>query len=321
MKSLILFCFLALTFTGPATADDIPCPEFTEHFKTSARRYLSAVPVIGWKYLAAQAQAESSCRPNAKSHVGARGLAQFMQATWEEQQRKVPALLHASPLNPKYAVIAQANYMRELYQFCGKRIAEANPVELRKHTAASYNAGLGNICVKAYKLSMSPYWQDTASELPRVTGRHSKETTGYVDRIEQTHSRSLSRRQQVSESLFSLVSSAEASEAPESHSEKTSAEQEAEAKKIVTEGVAQIAPGGSYFWQSIFLNYKFAFLPAILGFFFMWGTYKIVDKLTPNTETEKELHDNNTAYAMWLCSWMWIIGIILSVSIYAGFTG
>lgn len=385
MTRLYLTALLVLAAISPGVAASVPCPEYAEYFKTSARRYLSTVPVIGWEYLAAQVEAESSCRANAKSPVGARGPAQFMMATWEEQRLRVPALEHASPENPKYAIIAQANYMRELYEFCGKRIEGADPIELRKHTTASYNAGLGNICVKAYKLSGSPFWVDTAEALPRVTGRHSKETTGYVRRIEDTHRQSASRRQQASEDLFSFVASAEASEAPHGDSVKVPEEPEtppepskatpwdqiAEAMDVLDGnggwfisvlGIAlfygiyhvikkrptwlaallavpkvyhvfalagfaflwacyTVVEGMSTFWQSIILSYKFAFLPAVIALAIMYGSYKIVDHLTDPCVTADELHDNNTAYAMFLCTWLIVIGAVLCVSIYAGMTG
>lgn len=54
-----------------------------------------------------------------------------------------------------------------------------------KHSMAlcSYNAGLGN-CIKAQKLCNNTLlWTEAKVCLPQVTGHHSEETIGYVDRI------------------------------------------------------------------------------------------------------------------------------------------
>lgn len=123
-----------------------------------------------WIDRAAQVQAESAFNPRAVSPVGARGLAQFMPATWAEW---APG---ADPFDPMAGIQAQHRYMLWLEARCGGRLDPA---------LGAYNAGLGSIR-KAQRLAESlglttpDAWLKT---LPRVTGQaHAAETAGYLIR-------------------------------------------------------------------------------------------------------------------------------------------
>lgn len=126
-----------------------------------------------WIDRAAQAQAESAFNPRAVSPVGARGIAQFMPATWREW---APA--GADPFDATAGIQAQHRYMLWLEARCGGRLDPA---------LGSYNAGLGNIR-KAQRLAegLGLEGQDAwLRTLPRVTGAaHAAETAGYL-----THNR------------------------------------------------------------------------------------------------------------------------------------
>ncbi len=63
---------------------------------------------------AAQIHAESSWRPNAASHV-AHGLAQFTWSTARWISKVYPALGHAAPYSPDWAIAAQVRYNYHLY--------------------------------------------------------------------------------------------------------------------------------------------------------------------------------------------------------------
>lgn len=123
-----------------------------------------------WIDRAAQAQAESAFNPRAVSPVGARGIAQFMPATWAEW---APG---ADPFDPIVGIQAQHRYMLWLEARCGQQLDPA---------LAAYNAGLGNVR-KAQRLAdrLGLVGQDAwLRALPRVTGPvHSAETTGYLIR-------------------------------------------------------------------------------------------------------------------------------------------
>ena len=118
---------------------------------------------VDWRYAKAQAMAESAMNPRATSHVGARGLTQFMPETWDEVMADKP---FADPDNPEDSAEAQAKYMRRLLHYFDG--------DLRKATAA-YNAGPGRVAKLIQK--HGDFWLEYAP----------KETREYVPRIEKLY--------------------------------------------------------------------------------------------------------------------------------------
>lgn len=87
--------------------------------------------------VAAQIQSESNWNPQAKSPVGARGIAQFMPATWAEYGQG------ADPFDAKAGIAALGRYMKAIradVQHLGT--TEAERIDL---TLAAYNAGPGAV--------------------------------------------------------------------------------------------------------------------------------------------------------------------------------
>lgn len=123
---------------------------------------------VDWRLLKAQVRAESNFNSNAKSPVGALGLAQFMRATWEEWKDGTPGIQASKMLldrtNPEHAIRAQSAYMQWLIKQAGGCIKEA---------LAYYNYGIGNVR-KAVKRTGS--FENAFPFLP-------KETRDYVSRI------------------------------------------------------------------------------------------------------------------------------------------
>lgn len=89
-----------------------------------------------WITRASQAWAESGFNPKAVSEVGAKGLTQFMPATWKEWMGS------KDPFDPQQAIIAQDKYMKWLEARCDNNLNAA---------LGSYNAGLGNIRKAQFK--------------------------------------------------------------------------------------------------------------------------------------------------------------------------
>lgn len=93
---------------------------------------------VSWTLLKAQGLVESGLNPDAKSKVGAFGLAQFMPATFAELAVKrgwLSANTLIDPRDPEDAIRAQSLYMAWL-------LKETGSVEL---ALAAYNWGIGRV--------------------------------------------------------------------------------------------------------------------------------------------------------------------------------
>lgn len=145
-------------------------------FKKWSRTYNRDIP---WYWLKAQCYQESLLKPMAVSHAGAKGLCQFMSATWNEEMAKL-GMKGGDIFLPSLNIQAAASYMNRM-----RNVYKAPRPEYDKHSLAmaSYNAGVGNI-VKAQKLGGgSLSWEPARDALHLVTGHHANETKTYVKRI------------------------------------------------------------------------------------------------------------------------------------------
>ena len=88
---------------------------------------------------AAQVHQESRWQAQAKSPVGARGIAQFMPATAEWIAQAYPALANPEPFNPSWGLRALVTYDRHLWQ----RTRAATACDRMAKTLAGYNGGPG----------------------------------------------------------------------------------------------------------------------------------------------------------------------------------
>ena len=165
-----------------ACASKLAPSAFDVRIYRAAKHFLAPQRMRYWCILKAQMWAESDFRPDAVSQVGAEGLAQFMPATWREASEKLN--LSAPATDPSAAIKAQAWYMESL----AAKWSSPRPEPCRLRLAcASYNAGFGSI-LKAQRVAlMRPCWTDIGPALPSVTGKHAKETRGYVDRIDRQY--------------------------------------------------------------------------------------------------------------------------------------
>lgn len=134
-------------------------------------QYYGALHGIDWKLLKAQAMAESGLDPNAVSPVGAKGLAQFMPATfaeWFDKVWGVKGIPHGDPSNPETSISLQAAYLKALLGAFDHKSDVA---------FAAYNWGWGRVAKH-----LKQYGGLNVSFLPQ-------ETRDYILRIDRIYAR------------------------------------------------------------------------------------------------------------------------------------
>lgn len=179
---------LALFGNGLVLAAD-PAPPPTQAEKY--RRDLVRSARLAWGLdapvatMAAQIHQESGWNPQAVSHVGARGLSQFMPATaaWWCQRETIT---DCQPTNPVWALRALAGYDKYLYD----RLPQAGN-ECNRWWAAlrAYNGGEGHWAAEA-RLVSDPSNRaavDAQCGHARRSARHCAENLGYPDKIINRH--------------------------------------------------------------------------------------------------------------------------------------
>lgn len=155
--------------------------KFDMYFSKYSKRFFG--PGMDWRTFKAQAVAESRLRANAKSHVGAKGIMQIMPKTFDEIVRKAPSIKGTSE-QPRWNIAAGIWYDKSLWALWKAERPFQDRIDFMM---GSYNAGKGNILKaqrKAEKMGLNPnLWVSIEKTLPMVTGKHSKETIGYVEKI------------------------------------------------------------------------------------------------------------------------------------------
>jgi len=137
LSALLIF---AVSGCAPAYADEIP--QAAKSYQRTLIRTTHAfwgldAPVATF---AAQIHQESHWRADARSPVGAEGLAQFMPATSDWFAELYPSHLgERQPYNPGWAMRAMVLYDKWLHA----RIQAASPCEKWAMVLSAYNGGLG----------------------------------------------------------------------------------------------------------------------------------------------------------------------------------
>lgn len=162
-----------LIAAGPAGAD-LTRTDYDPLFQRAAARWM---PGYDWRWLRAQCYQESRFDPVAVSPAGARGLCQFMPGTWADARRAIGV---GSVWSPAQNTWAAGWYMRRMLAIW---TAERTDYQRLQLAQASYNAGAGHIIEAQRLCSDAPTWAGIAPCLPDVTGRHARETIGYVRSI------------------------------------------------------------------------------------------------------------------------------------------
>lgn len=155
--------------------------KYDRYFSKYSKRYFG--PGFDWNYFKAQPVAESRLRAKAQSRMGAVGIMQIMPRTFREIRQKNPSI-RGTRQQPRWNIAAGIYYDKALWNTW----KADRPFQDRVNfMLGSFNAGKGNI-LKAQKLARKEglnenRWEAIEKTLPKVTGRHSRETIGYVRRI------------------------------------------------------------------------------------------------------------------------------------------
>ena len=136
---------------------------------------------------AAQLHQESAWKPDAVSHVGAQGLAQFMPATTEWIVQVDKTLTNPDPFNPAWSIRAMVVYDQWLFARTPARYSERDRmwVSLR-----AYNGGLGHWQREAASSGLaqpSREQVDAACGKARRAASHCRENLQYPARILNVH--------------------------------------------------------------------------------------------------------------------------------------
>ena len=158
--------------------------KYDDTFRKYSKRFFG--PGFDWQYFKAQGLAESNLKPKARSRVGAKGVMQIMPRTFAELRKNNKDLGRLE--DPEWNIAGGIMYDRDLWEAWDSVNADD---ERRRFMFGSYNAGPGNIR-RASRLAaqsqLHPYtWSNIERVAPQVRTWRSRETLGYVHKIEDFH--------------------------------------------------------------------------------------------------------------------------------------
>ncbi len=178
---LVLGALLLLPYQGQGFEAYNRVVKYDRYFSKYSKRFFG--PLFDWRYFKAQAIAESRLKANAKSRVGAVGIMQIMPKTYQEIMKQNP-MIRGAHGNPRWNIAAGIYYDRTMWKLWKAK----RPFQDRVNFMfGSFNAGKGNI-LKAQRQAKHKglnenRWASIERTLPTITGKHSKETLTYVNKI------------------------------------------------------------------------------------------------------------------------------------------
>lgn len=173
-----LFLSLCLLLLPATLSAKLFNDEWDRDFQDAVEVFL---PVgYDWRMLKAQCYQESLLNPLAQSHVGARGICQFMDGTFSSVVSAGIAKHPSDVWMPEISIRASAWYMAKLHRTWK---APRPPMDRAMLSMASYNAGAGHLIKSQRLCGSSNLYRQIIPCLHQVTGHHSNETKTYVERI------------------------------------------------------------------------------------------------------------------------------------------
>lgn len=168
---------LLCVWASPTYAHHRASKKYDHAFKKYHHKYAAPEVRKDWRLQKAVCQVESSLNPNAISPVGAKGLCQFLDATWAEWGPP-----ETTPLSAKASIKASSRYLR--WQYGNWEGRPRTPIGKWKLALSGYNGGLRNILRSQIKCEDAKDWEVIKLCLHEVTGHHALETVNYVSRNE-----------------------------------------------------------------------------------------------------------------------------------------
>jgi murein DD-endopeptidase MepM/ murein hydrolase activator NlpD len=146
LAAALLAALTGCALTPPAGSLDAGLTGVPADYTALVAQAGSICPAITAPLLAAQIQQESGWSPTTTSPAGARGIAQFMPATWAAVGKDYDGDGAADVTNPADAIPTEGQYMCDLHAQVAALIAHGavtgDDISL---TLAAYNAGIGAV--------------------------------------------------------------------------------------------------------------------------------------------------------------------------------
>ncbi|MCP4726767.1 MAG: transglycosylase SLT domain-containing protein [bacterium] len=184
VSAILLFSFLCISVSYSQEMPKVSSKKWTDKYDGHFRKYSKRFFGVGfdWKWIKAQAIAESSLKEDAQSWASAKGIMQIVPATFAEIKEKNPDFVDIQ--DPRWNIAAGVYYDYQLY----KRWTDIDTsLDRLSFMFASYNAGRRTI-LNAQRLSKSEgfdgnRWPHIEVVAPRVRRWRHTETLGYINRI------------------------------------------------------------------------------------------------------------------------------------------
>ena len=172
------------TASPVATPEPVMVPEQAHRWQRTQARYARQEigPDAPVALLGAQVHAESHWQPEARSPVGAEGLAQFMPGTAEHVAELGAG--EGQPTSPRWSLRAQAVYTGWLLERLAAR--SPNPVDdvaLWAFALSAYNGGLGWLDEERATSKDPARWYTTTRQEQARSDAAWQENREYVDKI------------------------------------------------------------------------------------------------------------------------------------------
>jgi soluble lytic murein transglycosylase-like protein len=185
--TLVIVVGIFIVFPALSIAQELPnvdSKKWTNKYDQYFKKYTKHFFGVGfdWKWIKAQAIAESSLKEDAQSWAKAKGIMQIVPRTFEEIQKENPSFISLD--EPRWNIAAGVYYDKWQYRLWN----EVGTVEDRiSFMLGSYNAGRGTI-LRAQRVSIQEglpgnRWEHIETVAPKVRRWRYNETIGYVEKI------------------------------------------------------------------------------------------------------------------------------------------